>query len=155
MTKEQTRRLLLDPANPHDFTLEELEGFGDALRASLDDVVDVVPVLRDEQGYGGPLSEVIHVWLQVAESVEAFLFARQVARACGRLLQGRWQADQDRCENDEVPRKRVATIYGPDDRPLIEVEVDAPDGVPRESLIEPGPDPLPHPRPVTIEEHAK
>jgi hypothetical protein len=108
--------------------------------------VEVTSGGREEYGYGGPLSEVLHVWLDVAETVDALAFARYVARACGQVLKRRWHADHESCGEGEKPRKRVATIYGPDDRPLLEVEVDGPQGAIVERQPK-GSDGLAHPRP--------
>jgi hypothetical protein len=41
----------------------DLAELGDALRIDhADDQLEVMPVLRDEVGYGGPLIEVLHAW---------------------------------------------------------------------------------------------
>jgi hypothetical protein len=123
-------RVLLDPANPFDFSIAELKGICAVLVNDLGDEVEPVLAVRDERGYGGPLSEVLHVWLDIAESVDAVAFAGSVAISLAGVLRRRWEEDKKSCASDERPRKRCVTIYGPDDRPLLDVEVDAPEGEP-------------------------
>jgi hypothetical protein len=138
--------VLLEPANPHDFSKAELTAIGDSLVAEIGAPFDVVPVLREESGYGGPLNEVLHVWLEVAETVDAAAFAYAVAAQLGRVLRRRWKADKESCAPGDRPRKRVASIYGPDDRPLVEVEVKT-DGTVTENATPAGVGKAAHPRP--------
>jgi hypothetical protein len=86
------------------------------------------PCFREEVGYGGPLTEVLHVWLEIAASVDALAFAHQIAKTVGRTLRSRWRVEADAAEPGDRPRRRAATIYGQDSRPLLAVEVDAGDG---------------------------
>jgi hypothetical protein len=147
MKRTKRARVLLDPANPHEFAEAELVEAEKDVRAQWPAPVDVLPAIRDEEGYGGPLSEVLHVWLDVAESVNAVAFAAAVAKGIGVFLRRRWEADKATCDEGETPRKRVGTLYGPNDQILSEVVVDAPEGEPMYLDPPAGNQELPHPRP--------
>jgi hypothetical protein len=136
----QENRVILDPANPHDFELSELQDLAAQLQAELLDA-EITPVLRPEEGYGGPWSEVLYVWLEVKDNVDAIGF---LAVAIAWLKQ-RWERDRDKHPPPGKPRSRTLHVYEEEKTTRI-IRIDLPDGEPVEE--EPNLDEkLPHPRP--------
>jgi hypothetical protein len=136
----QVDRVILDPANPHDFELSELQDLAAQLQPKLPDA-EITPVLRSEEGYGGPWSEVLYIWLEVKDNVDAIGFLA-VAIAWSKK---RWHRDRDKHPPPEKPRPRTITVIQ-EETITRTVTIDLPDGEPVDEEPTPG-EPLPHPEP--------
>jgi hypothetical protein len=134
----QVDRVILDPANPHDFELSELQDLAAQLQPKLPDA-EITPVLRSEEGYGGPWSEVLYIWLEVKDNVDAIGF---LAIAWSKK---RWHRDRDKHPPPEKPRPRTITVIQ-EETITRTVTIDLPDGEPVDEEPTPG-EPLPHPEP--------
>lgn len=138
-------RLLLDPANPHDFDPGELEQIAAGLEAEVPDV-EAVAVRRPEDGYGGPFMEVLHVWEEGAVAVDAVTTTAAGAKWLIGALQARWRKDRDEHPSPEKPRPRVFNLYNENEELIRSVLIDLPDGEPAESEVVSS-EHAPHPRP--------
>lgn len=143
MTKRPT--LLLDPANPHDFDPGELE------QLALDLEVDApgltaVAVRRPEEGYGGPLMEILHVWQEYSGDIGAIATTAAGTRWLIKQLQSRWLRDRDEHPEPERPRARVFNLYDDNDKLVRSVVIDLPDGEPVDQDVPPD-GRAPHSRP--------
>lgn len=112
--------ILLDPANPYDFSREELEALAKTLEADSPGT-DVVAAFRLEEGYGGPWSEVLYIWHEGKEVAEtAVLLAGAV-----KWMKSRWHRDY--AKHPDKPRPRnVVEIE--EERIVRDVRIDLPDG---------------------------
>ncbi len=136
-------RILLDPQNPHDFNDGGLDELAGSLRDGCENA-DVGISLRPEEGYGGPFSEVLSIWLDVGAAVSPLVTINTVAKIAGDALRGRWLREKDACGPDEQPRARSVVLYDHNGAPLKSVRIDQPDGAPRdEALPERAPRPFP------------
>jgi hypothetical protein len=137
--------LLLDPANPHDWDPGELEQFARDLEAEIPGV-SAVPVRRPEEGYGGPLIEVLHVWQEYGSAASGVATTAAGIRWTIRALQKRWRRDREEHVPPERPRSRAFNLYDENDELIRSVSIDVPDGEPVEEDVAPG-QRAPHPRP--------
>jgi hypothetical protein len=138
--------ILLDPANPHDFDKSELDELAAMLKSEVPGV-DAVPAFREEEGYGGPLSEVVYVWLLWASFVDAIdpLWKTiEIARTTVEWARARWRRDHDK--NGDRARARTIVLCDKHGRVMESVRIDLPAGEP---ITEENPDPpeVPHGRP--------
>ncbi len=130
--------VLLDPANPHDFSRGELDELAEAIRAAAPDA-KVVPTFRPEVGYGGPLHEVLYIWHESKEGVEtALLFGAAV-----KWMKRRWEHDRDK--HPDNPRAR-SVVEIEEERIVRRIKIDLPDGDPDEEEVDDD-EGLPHGRP--------
>lgn len=144
MTDEQPT-LLLDPANPNDFDPGELEKLARDLEAETQGL-SVVPVRRPEEGYGGPLIEVLHVWQEYSATASGVAVTAAGAKAIIGTLQRRWHRDREEHPAPEKPRPRVFNLYNENDELVRSAMIDLPSGEPIEADVTPG-EHAPHPRP--------
>jgi hypothetical protein len=137
--------LLLDPANPYDYDPGELEQLARDLEAEVPGL-SAVPIRRPEVGAGGPLMEVLHVWLDLNRFAgENPLDVAAAGWIIGQLRK-RWLRDREAHPPPERPRPRVFNLYNENDELVQSVVIDMPDGEPVEEAVEPG-NTAPHPRP--------
>jgi hypothetical protein len=120
-------RLILEPGNPHDFEAHELEELAAELHAQTRKGVDVA--LRAERGYGGPLHEVLHVWIPW-KALEGAA-AAQVVNLLVSWLKKRWKKDDAQHPGQARPRSllvwttngRCSSVivvdYGEDGEPAV------------------------------------
>lgn len=114
--------LVLDPGNPFDFGNGELQRLADQLEVKLGGEVRIHR--RAEEGYGGPLPEVLAIWeLATAQLEHAVTIA-----VVGAFLRERWKREKGECAPSEKPRPRTATGYDGRGTPLWSIRVDLPDG---------------------------
>jgi hypothetical protein len=142
--------LLLDPANPYDFDAGELEQLARDIEAKAPGLF-VVPIRRPEEGYGGPLMEVLHVWEEACAVIDAAGTTAAAFTFIVKTLRARWQQDRDQHPPPERPRPRVFNLYNENDELIRRVTIDLPAGEPVEENVEaisPVERP-PHPRPMT------
>jgi hypothetical protein len=137
--------LLLDPANPHDWDAGELEQFACDLEAQIPGV-SAVPIRRPEEGYGGPLIEVLHVWQEYSSAVGGVATTAAGAGWIIQALQKRWRRDREEHPEPERPRGRLFDLYDENDELIRSVSIDLPDGEPVEKDVAPG-ERAAHPRP--------
>ncbi len=137
--------LILDPANPNDFNPGELEQLCRDLEAQAPGL-SVVPVRRPEEGYGGPLIEVLHVWQEYSAAAGGLAVTAAGVKAIITALQQRWHRDREQHPAPEKPRPRVFNLYNENDELIRSVMIDLPDGEPLEADVTPG-EHAPHPRP--------
>lgn len=137
-------RILLDPANPHDFEAEDFADLVEDITADFPGV-EVKPVERDEVGYGGPFVEVLHIWIDVADTVGAASVMAAVAQKVGRFMERRRAAKPDPQADLGPDRPRVANIYDGRGNLLKRVTVTGPGG-PQDESPKPG-EMAPHPKP--------
>jgi hypothetical protein len=121
--------VLLEPGNPYDMSVDELAGLQAEIIEAVPDV-DVFPALRPEAGYGVTFVEVLHVWIQVSEAVDAAAVIAGVTTKVVAWMRRRWQVDQE--EHPGTARPRNVVIYGPTGEPLREVGIEMPMGEPVE-----------------------
>jgi hypothetical protein len=138
-------QLLLDPANPHDWEPGELEQLARDLEAETSGV-SAVPVRRPEEGYGGPLIEVLHVWQEYSSAAGGVATTAAGAAWIIRALQKRWTRDREEHPAPERPRSRLFNLYDENDELIRSVSIDLPDGEPVEEDVAPG-ERAPHARP--------
>jgi hypothetical protein len=117
--------ILIDPANPYDVAPEELDGRVSELRNRLPGAV-INSVRRDEEGYGGPLTEVFHLWLYGTGIIGSVQVTRGMVEPVIKFLKERWTADK--LENPERPRPRALNVYDWDSRAVFSVTIDLPAG---------------------------
>jgi hypothetical protein len=115
--------IILETPNPYDISVEELEDLAtsirDAMRTTGDDNdVEVAPV--EVHGAGVQAWDLIHIWLPDPEFMKEAAFTALMTTT-GAFLRARFKKPK------EEKRRRVIFIYGPDGKPLKEVEV-LPDG---------------------------
>lgn len=141
MTNEERIRVLVDPANPHDFAVGELEELGRRIVASADGV-EAVAVFREEEGYGGGLWEALDLWFEVSGGVVSTAIVGKTIYTTLGWLHERWK--NDRAENAN-PRPRSLTVYDQEGRVVRQVMIDLPAG----ELVDqdPGTQYIGHPRP--------
>jgi hypothetical protein len=137
--------LLLDPANPNDFDPGELEQLARDLEAETPGLA-AVAIRRPEEGYGGPLIEVLHVWQEYSNTVGGIAPTAAGATWIIKALRKRWQRDRDEHPPPERPRRRAFSLYDENDELIRSVIIDLPDGEPVEAEVTPG-ERAPHPRP--------
>jgi hypothetical protein len=137
--------LLLDPANPHDWDAGELEQFARDLEAETAGV-SAVAVRRPEEGYGGPLIEVLHVWQEYSNTIGGIAPTAAGATWIIKALQKRWRRDREEHPEPERPRSRAFNLYNENDELIRSVSIDLPDGEPVEQNVPQGQG-APHPRP--------
>ncbi len=125
MTKSGT--LIVEAANPYDFNEGELDALAEELGGELDGV-EVSVHRRTEEGYGGPLPEIIQIWQAAGGWAEDAVALGVVVKCAGGFLRERWLADRDSCGPDECPRGRAVTIFDANGKPLKSVQIDLPDG---------------------------
>jgi hypothetical protein len=135
-----TTKVLLDPANPHDFDAAELDELAALLRAEIPGA-DVEAVFRDEDGYGGPLLETLHVWVEAGGAASTAL----IALNCIRWMKARFDHDHEEHPPPERPRGRAVTIYE-EETITRKITIDLPDGDAVDTPIDEDETP-PHPRP--------
>lgn len=114
--------LILDPANPFDFGEGGLRPLADELEGRLGGEVRVH--LRTEEGYGGPLPEVLAIWEAATNQLEHGV----TITAVGAFLRERWKREKDLCGPDEEPRDRSATGYDTSGTPRWSIRIGLPDG---------------------------
>jgi hypothetical protein len=137
--------LLLDPANPHDWDAGELEQFARDLEAETAGV-SAVAIRRPEEGYGGPLIEVLHVWQEYSSAAGGVATTGAGVAWISRALQKRWRRDREDHPEPEKPRSRAFNLYNENDELIRSVSIDLPDGEPVEQDVAPG-ERAAHPRP--------
>jgi hypothetical protein len=120
-------KVILDPTNPLDFERSELEELAGVLAAVVEGA-EVSIHLREEHGYGGPLPEVLIIWIGIGGFSAATLANWALAEKVGKFLQDRWKREAEACGPDEKPRKQSASFVDVDGKPLLTVQVDLPDG---------------------------
>ena len=124
MTEGERIRVLIDPANPNDFTVAELDELGRMIDASADRV-QAVPVFREEEGAGGGLWEALLLWFEVSGGlVSTAVIGKAIYTALG-WLEERWKTDRAANPN---PRPRSLTVYDQEDRVIRLVTIDLPTG---------------------------
>jgi hypothetical protein len=138
-------RLILDPANPFDFEPGELEQFAAEAEAEAP-AFSVIPVRRPEEGAGGPLTEVLHVWQDYSEVLEHGEANLIVAVYLIKKLKERWTRERDKHPPPAKPRMRVLNEYDEKEELVRSVVIDLPDGEAKESEVPAGQH-APHPRP--------
>ena len=106
---------------------------------------EVTTVFRPEEGYGGPLHEVLHVWLEVRDTADALAFTA----ICVKWLKGRWHRDREKNPPPRRPRPRGLHIYE-EERLIRVVKIDLPAGEAVDEEPDPGAE-LPHRRPNPAE----
>src|ERR1700730_12859985 len=102
-------RVLLDPANPHDFTRAELEELAQKIREDAPGT-EVLPAFRPEEGFGGPWSEVLYIWHETKEGVETSI----LLGAAIKWMKRRWERDRDEHPPSAKPRSRSITVIEDD-----------------------------------------
>jgi hypothetical protein len=112
--------VLLDPANPHDFSRAELEELAEEIRAVAPGT-EVVPAFRPEEGYGGPLHEVLYIWHESKEGVETAV----LLGAAVKWMKRRWDGDRDK--HPDKPRAR-SVVEIEEERIVRRIKIDLPDG---------------------------
>jgi hypothetical protein len=136
--------VLIDPANPFDFVPSD---FDEVIAELAEDApeVEVRRAFRPEVGYGGPLTEVLHVWMEIAGTIDASVTTRLVVKHFTGLLRRRQEADRQHSEPGQgPPRRRALTLYV-NGEVAREVSIDV-DGTITDVVVEPG-RPAPHPQP--------
>jgi hypothetical protein len=129
--------ILLDPANPYDFSRDELEELAVEIRTHTPQV-EVLPIFRPEDGYGGPWAEVLYIWHEAKEGIEtAILLASAV-----KWMKRRWE--RDRIRHPDNPRSRSVMLIE-DELVVRNIKIDLPNGEAVEETID-SRDP-PHGRP--------
>ena len=116
------KTIILDPANPHDFTRGELDELVDRLREQAPDT-EVLAALRPEEGYGGPWSEALYLWLELKDNIDAVA----AIAATIKWLKGRWERDRDKHPPPQKPRARSLTVIE-EERIVRRVTIDLPKG---------------------------
>lgn len=111
--------VIVEPGNPHDLTEDEERELL-AVMKEADPDVDVRVVRRPEEGYGGPLTEVVHVFVENPQLLGIG------AGALGGLYA--WLRKRFRKDG----RPRFVPIYGGDGRVLKTVRIEGPNGDPVE-----------------------
>lgn len=121
------RDLIIDPTNPYDFTEDELSEIATMLRTE-PCVGEVSVHVREEHGYGGPLPEVLIIWMGVGGFSASTLATWTLLEKVGKVLQRRWRREADACGPEEKPRARSASIVTPDGKPVLSLRIDLPAG---------------------------
>ena len=98
-------------------------------------------MLRSEEGYGGPWSEVLYIWIEVKENVDAIGFLA-VAIA---WMRKRWERDRDKHPPPGKPRSRSIVVIE-EERVTRNIKIDLPDGEPVDEEADPNEE-LPHLKP--------
>ena len=137
--------LLLDPANPNDYDPGELEQLARDLEADAPGL-SAIAIRRPEEGSGGPLIEVLHVWQEYSNTVGGIGPTAVGAAWLIRALQKRWRRDREEHLQPERPRSRAFNLYNEDDELVRRVSIDLPDGEAVEEDVAPG-ERAAHPRP--------
>ena len=137
--------LLLDPSNPNDYDPGELEQLARDLEAEIAGL-SAVAIRRPEEGYGGPLVEVLHVWQEYSNTVGGIEPTAAGAAWLIKSLRKRWQRDRAEHPEPERPRRRVFNLCSENDELIRSVMIDLPDGEPVEADVASG-EPASHPRP--------
>jgi hypothetical protein len=135
--------VIFEPANPHDFSEEELQ---DAAVAIAGDVADTTVHIhvRKERGYGVTVEEVIHLWILGATAVTATGAA--VAVLTNAVNWVRERSRNDRSSHPESkPRPRTLLLYDGTGKPLKRVRVSDPDQDPIEEIPDPDAESRPPP----------
>src|ERR1035441_6424428 len=120
--------ILLDPANPNDFDESELAELAEMLRSDVPGV-DAVPALREEEGYGGPLGEVVYLWLLWASflnTIDPVWKTIEIADAAVGWARARWRRDHE--TNGDRARSRTIVLCDKHGRVIESVRIDLPDG---------------------------
>jgi hypothetical protein len=139
--------LLFDPANPYDWSETEIAAECRAITADLDDI-EAVPALRQEVGYGGPLAEFWHLWMEFSAGVDAAAATALVGHTANKMrirLLGRWRRDKDARNEGERPRPYAFAIYDREGEVIASGRVEQ-DGSYTPNSVALG-DKAPHPRP--------
>jgi hypothetical protein len=143
MTTDRTR-VLIDPANPFDFVPSDFDELIAELAQDAPEI-EVRRAFRPEVGYGGPLTEVLHVWMDIAETIDAVATTAMVVKHFTGFLRRRQEADRQNSEPGQgPPRKRALTLYV-NGEVAREVSIDS-DGTITDVAVEPG-NHGPHPQP--------
>ncbi len=114
---------LLQPGNPHDFTRDELEDLELLVRTRVPGT-DVRLQDKDEQGYGVTLYEVIQVVADVRGAGGDIVLG-----AVAMWLRQRWKRDK---AAGRRPRPRSVVLLDSNGEKLGAIDIDEPDGEPRE-----------------------
>jgi hypothetical protein len=126
------REVLIRPANPYDYTAEELEELAGLIRDADPDLVVSIDG-RSERGYGVTPWEVVEVVATVGGAAGALQMTAQGFRAAVAWARRRWVKDRSD-HPTEPPRPRsVRLLYGPDGSVLSQISIDLPDGEPLET----------------------
>jgi hypothetical protein len=145
---DEPQQLILDPTNPLDFTEPELAELA-AMLAAEPGVGEVDVHVREETGYGGPLPEVLIIWMGAGGFSASTLAIWTLLEKVGKVLQGRWKREAEACQPDEKPRDRCASFVDTDGNPLLSIRIKAPDG---EIAKEDDTQPMARPYPGRVEE---
>jgi hypothetical protein len=137
--------LLLDPANPHDWDPGELEQFARDLEAEAPGL-SAIAIRRPEEGSGGPLIEVLHVWQEYSSAAGGVATTAAGVGWLIKALRKRWRRDRDEHPAPQRPRARAFNLYDENDELIRRVSIDLPDGKAVEEEVGPGARAA-HPRP--------
>jgi hypothetical protein len=126
--------ILVDPGNPYDFSQEEIDKLVDELRRAEPDA-EILSHFRDETEYGGGITELVHLWIQLKDAGIEFRHLVNedwpsiafIATAVG-WLRKRWKNDKDK---NPLPRPRQLRVYDQEARRIVQVDIDLPDGEPK------------------------
>ena len=121
--------LLLDPANPNDFDPGELEQLAREVEAETPRLA-AIAIRRPEEGYGGPLIEVLHIWQEYSNTVGGVAPTVGGMAYLVKRMQRRWRRDRDDNPPPARPRPRVINLYNENSELIRSVKIDLPDGEP-------------------------
>jgi hypothetical protein len=141
----ETLRVLLDPANPHDFDFHDFDTLVEEITLDLPDA-SVIPTFREEVGYGGPLMEVLHVWIDVTGTIDAVGVTAILVKRLSAFMKERFTADETTPGDLGPPRTRIVNLYDGDGNVLMTVTIDG-SGVAEHNVSGTGKT-APHPRPA-------
>jgi hypothetical protein len=122
--------IVIRPANPFDFELEELEELANQLREdepSLDIRIDA----HRERGYGVTPYEVIQLIATTGDAVVVLAAGAKALNRSVRWARERWQKDKD-SHPSQSPRSRIIEVLDEDGHVRTKVTIDLPDGDPKQ-----------------------
>jgi hypothetical protein len=119
--------LTIEPGNPHDFRVEELEALAEIVR-STHPGTEVHIVERPERGYGVTLYEVLKLVADFGKDAVEVAEAIVVLKTVVGWATARWNQDK---HAHGTARPRSITLYDGDNKPVTSVTIDEPHGVPQ------------------------
>jgi hypothetical protein len=134
--------IILEPGNPYDFQRSELEQLSDIVTRETG--VPARPAMREEEGYGVSLHEVLYVWI-LSEPFRVELEKKLLDLVID-WARDRWRKEKEE-HPDAEPRPRSVTILGPDGEPLKALVVRDDSSEPEEDRTEEARVERPRPRP--------
>lgn len=127
-------QIRIRPANPYDFSQNELDTLAEEIRQE-DPTLEVEISALPERGYGVTPMEIITIIATAGGAAAALRETAKATVAAVRWMRRRWQKDKQEC--DGTPRRRVIRIlYGPNGEQLKSIAIDEPDGTPQEETTE-------------------